>query len=425
MDDSDTNNNKPHDSVTRRYALGAIGAVLLLVGFLSGVAVAGLESDSTDGGLVPGRLVNTDAPPPSGISADIDFANFWDVWEIVKNRYVNQPVDELDMFYGAIKGVLASLDDPYSLYLDPETAAEFESELSGTFEGIGAEIGIKKDQLQIIAPLPDTPAERAGLMPGDAIYAIDGVDTFGMSTDEAVSKIRGPKGTEVMLLMGRDGGEPYEVTIVRGMITVESVRWEIKEQDGVRVGAISLYQFNETSGPAFDEAVQSVLLENPDGVVLDMRNNPGGYLDTAVDVAGEWILRDVVVMEKFSDGSTRNYLSDGSARFADMPTVVLVNGGSASASEIVAGALQYHDKATVIGEQTFGKGSVQDYMELEDNSALKLTIALWLTPGGQSIDQEGITPDEVIELTDEDFDNDRDPQFDRAVEIIAGWKTGQ
>lgn len=421
----DQGNDNRGEEVTKRYALGAVGAVLLLVGFFAGIAVSELKTESATEILGMGRLVNTDIRPPSGLQEDIDFGNFWDVWEIVKSRYVNQPVDEVDMFYGAIEGVLASLEDPYSLYLDPEMADDFESELSGKFEGIGAEIGIKQDQLKIIAPLPDTPAERAGLMAGDSIYAIDEVDTFGMSIDEAVSRIRGPKGTEVTLLIVREGDEPRDVVITRDTITVDSVRWEIVEKDGARIGVIRIFHFNETSGPAFDEAVQSILVENPDGVVLDMRNNPGGFLDTAVDVAGEWILRDVVVMEKFSDDSTRNYMSDGNSRFADMPTVVLVNGGSASASEIVAGALQYHGKATVVGEQTFGKGSVQDYMEFEDGSALKLTIALWLTPGGQSIEQEGITPDEEMELTLEDFDADRDPQYDRALEIIAERKAGR
>ncbi|MEA3249244.1 MAG: S41 family peptidase [Patescibacteria group bacterium] len=418
----DTGNNNPREDVTKRYALGAVGAVLLLVGFFAGIAVAELKTGSAFEGIGNGRLVNTDVAPPSGLNGDVEFENFWDVWEIVRARHVNQPVDELDMFYGAIEGVLASLDDPYSIYLDPEIAAAFESELAGTFEGIGAEIGIKQDQLKIIAPLPGTPAERAGLMAGDSILAVDEVDTFGMSIDEAVSRIRGEKGTEVILLIGRKGDDPRDIPIIRGTITIDSVRWEMEERGGVRVGVIRLHHFNETAGSAFDEAVQSILLENPDGVVLDMRNNPGGFLDTAVDVAGEWILRDVVVMEKFSDDSTRNYMSDGNARFGDMPTVVLVNGGSASASEIVAGALQHHGKATVVGEQTFGKGSVQDYIEFEDGSALKLTIALWLTPGGQSIEQEGISPDETVELTVEDFDDDRDPQLDRAMEIMAEWK---
>jgi carboxyl-terminal processing protease len=418
----DTGDNNGREDVTRRYALGAVGAVLLLVGFFAGIAGAELKTESVFDGPGNGHLVGTDVAPPSGLDADVEFSNFWDVWEIVRSRYVNQPVDELDMFYGAIEGVLASLEDPYSLYLDPELAEAFESELSGTFEGIGAEIGIKQDQLKIIAPLPGTPAERAGLMAGDSILAVDEVDTFGMSIEEAVSRIRGEKGTEVILLIGREDKDPRDVSIIRGTITVDSVRLETREYNGARIGVLSLHHFNETTAPAFEKAVQSILLENPDGVVLDMRNNPGGFLDTAVDVAGEWILRDVVVMEQFSDDTTRNYMSDGNARFADMPTVVLVNGGSASASEIVAGALQHHGKATVVGEQTFGKGSVQDYMEFEDGSALKLTIALWLTPGGQSIDQQGITPDEVVELTLEDFENDRDPQMDRALEMIAGKK---
>jgi carboxyl-terminal processing protease len=416
----DIRNDNSNEEVTKRYAMGAVAAVLLLVGFFAGIAVGELKTENASSLLGQGRLVNLGAEPATALTEDIDFANFWDVWEIVKARYVNQPVDELDMFYGAIEGVLASLDDPYSIYLDPEIAEQFASELSGTFEGIGAEIGIKQDQLRIIAPLPDTPAEQAGLMAGDAILAINGDDTYGISIDEAVSRIRGEKGTTVTLLIGTEGLEPREVPIVRGTITVQSVRWEMVRHDGADIGVIRLFHFNETTGPAFNEAVRSILLENPDGVVLDLRNNPGGFLDTAVDVAGEWILRDVVVMEKFSDDSSRNYMSDGNARFSDVPTVVLVNGGSASASEIVAGALQHHGKATIVGEQTFGKGSVQDYMEFPDGSALKLTIALWLTPGGQSIEQEGITPNEEIELTLEDFENDRDPQYDKALELLSG-----
>ncbi|HCC22521.1 TPA: hypothetical protein DEP86_03920 [Candidatus Uhrbacteria bacterium] len=403
-----------------RYVLGLVGALLLLSGFLLGSSVGELwispvDADSVDGG----QVVNLDAKPTVALDRKVDFASFWDIWEIVKSRSAKQPVDDVDLFYGAVAGIVGSLNDPYSIFFDPETAAMFESELSGTFQGIGAEIGIKEDQLKVIAPLPGTPAERAGLRAGDSIMAIDGIETFGLPIDEAVRRIRGDEGTDVKLLIMREGDDIKEYSITRGTITVDSVRWRMEEQPGRRIGVIQLFHFNETTGPAFEEAVQGIMLQNPDGVILDLRNNPGGFLDTAVDVAGEWIQHSVVVQEKFSDGSIRNYNSDGLARFADVSTVVLVNGGSASASEIVAGALQQQGRAIVVGEQTFGKGSVQDYIEFDDGSALKLTIALWLTPDGQSIDQAGITPDQVVELTVDDFNNDRDPQYDRAIEILT------
>ncbi|MFH2063050.1 MAG: S41 family peptidase [bacterium] len=405
-------------NVRQRYVLGLVGAALLLTGFLLGSSVGDMGTRPADADASAGKVTNRDAESPQ-LDREVDFARFWDVWQIVKTRSVKQPVDDVDMFYGAVSGMVGSLGDPYSIFLDPEVAAMFESELSGTFQGIGAEIGIKQDQLKVIAPLPGTPAERAGLRAGDSIIAIDGVETFGLSVDEAVSRIRGDRGTEVKLLILRPEEEAKEYSIVRDTITVDSIKWRMEDGSGRRIGVIEVSHFNETTGPAFEEAVQGLLLQNPDGLILDLRNNPGGFLDTAVDMAGEWIQHDVVVQEKFSDGSVRNYNSDGTARFADLPTVVLVNGGSASASEIVAGALQQRGRATVVGEQTFGKGSVQDYVEFEDGSALKLTIALWLTPNGESIDQSGITPDQVVELTVEDFENDRDPQFDRAVEILS------
>jgi carboxyl-terminal processing protease len=412
------NSERPRNDVPKRYFTGAVAAALVVAAFIGGVAVGELRSAEAERGTEVTQLVGVGGEQPGTVSREVDFGQFWDVWDLVLSRHVEQPVDEVEMFYGAIAGMVGSLEDPYSVYLDPHFAEMFESELAGTFEGIGAEIGIKQDQLKIIAPLPNTPAERAGLKAGDAILAIDEVDTYNMSTDEAVRRIRGPKGEEVILLIGREGEEPQDVPIVRDTIKIESVRWRTEERDGARLAVIEIFHFNEATMPLFEEAIQRLVIENPDGLILDLRNNPGGFLDTAVDVAGEWVQQDVVVQEKFSDGSIRNYTSNGTARLADIPTVVLVNGGSASASEIVAGALQHYGKATVVGEPTFGKGSVQDYVEFDDGSALKLTIALWLTPAGQSIEKEGITPDQLVEMSVEDFNNDLDPQLDQAFELL-------
>jgi carboxyl-terminal processing protease len=414
----------PSDKVAKGYRFGVSLALVAVVSFMLGVFFAELKA-SDNGVSQVGTVLNRDATPAPG-AEDVDFAHFWQVWEMIKDKYVSQPISDIDLYYGSITGMVAALEDPYSVFLDPEFAEEFALELSGSFEGIGAEIGIKKNQLTVIAPLPDTPAERAGLKAGDSILAIDEVDTFGMVIEEAVQRIRGPKGTEVVLLIYREGAEEtQDISIIRDTIVIESVKWETRRSGEKDVGIITISHFNENTEGLFSEAVQDMILEDPDHLILDLRNNPGGFLDTAVTVAGEWVSSDVIVVEEFSDGSDHKYRSNGSARFADLPTIVLVNGGSASASEIVAGALQDHGKAIVIGETTFGKGSVQDYVEFLDKSALKLTIALWMTPNGRMIDKEGIAPDETVELTFEDFENDRDPQMDRALELVGSYEDGQ
>lgn len=413
----------PADKVKRNYFLGAFVAVLVVGSFLGGFFAQDLRRPKPAPEPTPtaceGRVLNRDEAPPFAF-ADVDFGDFWEIWKQVKTKHVGPPPTDVEMFYGAIGGMVASLQDPYSVFFDPEVATKFAEELSGTFEGIGAEIGIKQERLSIIAPLPGTPAEQAGLKAKDWIVAIDDADTAGMAVEEAVSRIRGPKGTEVVLLIQREGfREPQEFKLIRNTIVVDSVTWKTVEANGKKVAVIALSRFNEDTAARFSEAVRAVLLENPDGLVLDLRNNPGGYLDAAVEIAGDWIHHDVVVREKFSDGSQKDYVSDGLARLAGLPTVALVNGGSASASEIVAGALQDYGIAKIIGEQTFGKGSVQDYSEFTDGSALKLTVALWYTPKNRSIDKDGIAPDEVIKLTPEDFQQDRDPQLDRALDTLT------
>ena len=366
----------------------------------------------------PARVVNADAL--GEIPEDLDFNLFWDVWNEVRANYVRQPVSERDLFYGALRGMVAALDDPYSVFLEPQTANEFGKELKGTFDGIGAEIGIKQGQLQIVAPLPDSPAERAGLRPGDRILAIDGTDTTGMAVDEAVSKIRGEKGTVVTLVIYRgDGPEPFDVQITRSQIVVKSVNVKMETTPGgLNIGIIEIRQFNEETTSLFDQAVREVLGKNPAGVILNLRNNPGGYLDAAVDVAGEWVKEQVVVKEKTAQGNEVEFRSDGRARFEGLPTVVLINQGSASGAEIVAGALQDLGAATLVGMKTFGKGSVQDFQGLPDGSALKLTIAEWLTPKGRSINQQGIDPDLAIDLIEEDYNADRDPQLEAAFTLF-------
>ncbi len=352
---------------------------------------------------------------PYGLSEDVNFALFWDVWDLIKEKYVDQPVSEKDLFYGSLRGLLSGLNDPYSTFFDPVDNEAFQAELEGSFDGIGAEIGIKDGQLQVVAPLSGSPAERAGILSGDKIYYIDGVETYEMTVEKAVQMIRGEGGTTVTLSIAHDGAESLEdIVITRETITIDSVKFVLRD-DGIAV--INIFFFNGDTTELFNDAVQQIAVSDVKGIILDLRNDPGGYLNASIDVASAWIDNDVVVSEHVQDEVTP-FLTTQIALLEGIPTVVLVNGGSASASEIVAGALQDYDLATVIGEQTFGKGSVQDYREFADGSAIKLTIAKWFTPLGRSIDEEGITPDEIIEFTREQYEAGLDPQFDRAVEII-------
>lgn len=362
-----------------------------------------------------GQVLKTDEPIPEFLSKDVDFGLYWKVWNLLKENYVDRPISDTQLFYGSLKGMVSSLDDPYTVFLDPKTNEDFQTELSGKFQGIGAEIGIKDGVITIVAPLPDTPAERAGLEAGDKIIKINDESTEGMAIEAAVTRIRGPKGTSVKLNIFRKGFEkPKDFEITRDEIKIKSVRSEMRD-DGIMV--IDLFQFGDDTASDFENAVNDLLTKNPKGIILDLRNNPGGFLDTAVAVAGEWVSRgEIVVTEKNTEQT--DFRSEGPARLADIPTVVLVNEGSASAAEIVSGALQDFKLAKLVGVKTFGKGSVQDFRPLGDGSAVKYTIAEWLTPLGRSINKQGIEPDIVVEFTEEDAKAGRDPQLDKAVELL-------
>lgn len=361
-----------------------------------------------------GEVVNK-SDAPKDISEDIDFQQFWDVWNYIKEQYYKQPVSETDLYYGAMQGMLDGLEDDYSTFFTPEEAEEFINEINGTFEGIGAEIGVKDDQLQIVSPLPGTPAEKAGLQTGDWILAIDDVITTGMAVEEAVSKIRGEGGTQVVLTIGRQGGaEIMEIPVTRDTIVVDSVRWETDEN---HLMTIKISTFNSDTLALFQEAVNEALTSDAKGIILDVRGNPGGLLTSAIDIASLWVGDEIIVIEKAQENA-QAYAGFLSARLEGVPTVVLVNEGSASASEIVAGALQDYRVAILVGTQTFGKGSVQDYQELPDGSAVKVTIAQWYTPNGRSINETGIAPDIEVEYTLEEYQAGIDPQKDKAIDIL-------
>lgn len=387
--------------------------ILLSLGFIVGVwqTVSSTDEISFE------EFIDT---VPSVISDDqVDFGTFRQVWNAIQTRYVHGSQSEEEMYYGSLTGLVASLNDPYSVFFDPATTEEFNSELEGTFEGIGAEIGFKDDQLVVVAPLPDSPAAEAGLQSNDKIMMIDDLDSAGMSLSEAVSLIRGEKGTVVELgIIREEGNELFTVSIIRDTISLESVQWELLEND---IAYLRIIHFDSKSTSEFDRAVREILIENPQGMILDLRDNPGGFLDAAVHITGAFLpdRGQVVVIEKFRNDQNKLYRSDKSGSITEIPVVVLVNGGSASASEIVAGALQDYDRATVIGEQTFGKGTVQDLEEYRDGSSLKLTIAEWFTPDERSIEDEGVEPDILVEYTEEDYLNDLDPQLDQAKEFFT------
>ncbi len=335
----------------------------------------------------------------SGLSYSVDFKQFWEVWSKIQEKSVKRPLDDMKLFQGAMSGMVSALEDPYSVYFTPKVAKQFAEELQGSFSGIGAEVGAKEGRVVIVAPLPDSPAERAGLQSGDFVLMINDESTFGLAVDEAVKRIRGPQGTTVVLQVERAGvKQPIKISITRQKIDLKSVATIVLPNDIV---LMTVTTFNEQTAKQFEEAVQLIQQKNARGIILDLRNNPGGYLETSVAFVSEWLLPDVVVVGERGSVSTTTprseILSTGFHRLLGIPTVVLVNEGSASAAEIVAGALQDHRAATLMGTKTFGKGSVQEYEELPDGSALKLTVAHWYTPSDRSINENGIKPDVVVD----------------------------
>lgn len=405
-----------------KHFTSAIIVVIALLSFVIGIFIGTTQKQAQE--LANQFTSGLDGTALGGVAAvpqDLNFKLFWEVWQKVKVDAVDHNVTDQDLFYGAVRGVVGALKDPYSVFFTPDETRKFNEELSGSFEGIGAEIGFNKNNiLSIIAPLPATPAERAGLKAEDMILKIDGKDTTDMNLEEAVSKIRGQKSTEVTLNIFREGfSEPKDFAITRDRIQIESVKWEIKEAGGKKFAYIKISHFNADTAAKFEKIVMPVLQKNPNGIILDLRNNPGGFLDVSVDIAGFWTGDKTVVIEQIKGDKKEELKGDGVARFQDIPTIVLVNGGSASASEIVAGALQDHGKAKIVGTKSFGKGSVQELESLGNGSSLKLTVAKWLTPKGVSISEKGITPDIEVKFTDKDFEEKKDPQLEKALELLA------
>lgn len=357
------------------------------------------------------------------VTTNADFSPFWKVWNTINEKYPkkDQVIDQ-DKVYGAISGLMEALNDPYSVFFKPDEAKAFEEEISGNFTGIGMEVGIKDKVLTVIAPLKNTPAYRANIKPGDKIIKIDKIITSDLSIEKAVKLIRGEKGTTVTLTILREGNkEPIEVKIIRDIINIPTLDTELRP-DGIFV--IKLYTFSANSAKLFRDAIEQFTKSNTDKLLLDLRGNPGGYLDSAVSISS-WFLPSgkVIVTEDYGDNRKSDVMrSRGYDIFNDnLKFVILIDGGSASASEIVAGAMQDHKIARLVGSQSFGKGSVQEAIKITPDTILKITVAKWLTPNGTSISLKGLTPDYIVENTKVDLENKKDPQLDKAIELLNNW----
>lgn len=402
--------------------LGILLAMLLAGGaFFSGLQAGNLMNHPEAQGASLFSFFST--PETSADEADLD--QFWRVWNLLDEKFISasstSSLSQEDKINGAIQGLVKTYGDPYTVFFPPVDSASFAEDISGNFSGIGMEVGMREGVVAVIAPLPNTPAERAGLTPGDLIIKIDGKTTEGMRIDEAVKLIRGEKGTEVILSIYREGdSEIHDIKVVRDTIDIPTTATE-KIGD---IFIISLYSFNAISEMKMQEALREYTQSGAKSLVLDMRGNPGGYLQSAVAIASYFLpTGKVVVREHYGDNDEEKlYRSQGRTlrEFAPEKMVVLIDGGSASASEILAGALREHGVATLIGTDSFGKGSVQELVQLPDGSSLKVTVARWLTPEGISISAKGLKPDIIIKRTPQQRLDNVDPQLDAAVRYIKG-----
>lgn len=404
-------------------ALGILLALILAVGsFFSGIQVDALiTKEEQTASLFSFFGVNAAPATPD----QVDLSQFWEVWKLLDEKFIAaSSTDTLtaeEKMNGAIRGLVSTYDDPYTVFLPPVESAAFAEDISGNFSGIGMEVGIRDNVVTVISPLPETPAERAGLLAGDLILKIDGESTEGMQIDEAVSMIRGEKGTSVVLSVYREGDlEIKEISVTRDTISVPTVVTEIKDD----VFIIKLYSFNAISEMKFQEALREYVESGTESIVLDMRGNPGGYLQSAVTIASYFLPTGKVVVRESYGGNEEEkvYRSQGRTlrEFTPKKMVVLVDNGSASASEILAGALKEHGVATVIGVDTFGKGSVQELIPLPDGSSVKITVARWLTPEGVSISDSGLKPNIYIKRTPQQRLDNVDPQQEAALRFIKG-----
>ncbi len=406
---------KRHSSAAAAFLVVAV--LIFFIGYRSGESHA--RTMISLGGITNQTL---------GEPVTVDFSPFWKAWTILNEKFVptstsTKPTTDQTRVWGAIQGMTASLGDPYTVFFPPAESKQFATDIKGSFEGVGMEVLVKDNTLYVVAPLKNSPAARAGLLPGDKIVKIGKTDTSNLSTEDAVDLIRGPVGTIVTFTVVREGkSAPFEIKVTRQTIDIPTI--DTKEL-GNGIFYIALYSFTENSPNLFRGALREFYQSGDGKLILDLRGNPGGYLEAALDMAS-WFLPsgEVVVREDFGEGKEEtSYRSKGYNIFSDkLQFVILVDGGSASASEILAGALSEHGKATLIGQKTFGKGSVQELVPITSDTSLKVTVARWLTPDGVSISQHGIVPSIAVERTQADIQAGKDPQLDRAIKFLNTGK---
>jgi len=347
------------------------------------------------------------------------FTPFWEAWNIVHEDFVDQPVDDVALMQGAIRGMIEALGDEHSSYMDPKTFEDANAGLAGEYEGIGAWVDTTAEYLTIISPIPGSPAEKVGLQPGDKIIAINGEDMTGIDAELVRQRVLGPAGTTVKITIAREGeAEPLEFSVTREKIVVKSAAGEMLENG---IGYVQITTFGENTTPELKTALQELIAQNPKGLIIDLRNNGGGYLQTSVEVASEFISQGVILYEQYGDGRRITYDALEGGQATEIPLVVLINEGTASASEIVAGAIQDYGRGKLVGVTSYGKGSVQNWIPLSgEQGAVRVTIAKWLTPNERTIHQQGLTPDVLVELSNEDRLSGNDLQLDKAIDVLLG-----
>lgn len=390
-----------------RFTAGFTVALLMVFAFLGGYVLA--QSPAAPLQVFAGTAVSS--------STNEQFTPFWEVWDLVHDRYLRQPVDDVALIEGAIDGMLATLDDPHTRYLSPQDQSAAQESMAGEFQGIGAEVEDVDGNITVVAPIDGSPAAAAGIQPGDILRQSDGVELTGMDVSEAAALVRGPAGTTVSLVIERDG-ELLNIDIVRDVIKLATVRGEILEEG---IAYVRLSRFGNNTDEELADLLPDLMAENPSGLILDLRRNPGGALDTTVEIADQFLDEGLVLVERFGNGEERPFEASDDGLAENIPMVVLVDEGSASASEVLAGAIQDRGRGVLIGQVSFGKGTVQTWHTLSNDGGVRVTIAEWLTPEKGSINDVGLTPDYYIPLPETAEDGEfEDTQLQAAINFLQG-----